>query len=74
MESLFDAVVSEPVALDTESDRSVFLSWVRGLSAREVVGQRLASFQAEVRDKNAEATGTWIWRFLMRRKQMNFAA
>lgn len=49
MESLFDVVVSEPVALDTESDQSVFLSWVRGLSAREVVAQRLASFQAEVR-------------------------
>lgn len=53
MESLFDVVVSEPVALDTESDQSVFLSWVRGLSAREVVAQRLASFQAEVASSSA---------------------
>lgn len=48
MESLFDVVVSEPVTLDTESDRSMFVSWVRGLSAREVVSQRLSDFQAEV--------------------------
>lgn len=48
MESLFDVVVSEPVTLDTDSDRSVFVSWVRGLSAAEVVSQRLADFQAEV--------------------------
>lgn len=48
MESLFDVVVCEPVTLDTESDRSVFVSWVRGLSAREVVSQRLADFEAEV--------------------------
>lgn len=53
MESLFDVVVSEPVTLDTESDRSVFVSWVRGLSAWEVVQQRLSDFQAEVkRPKN----------------------
>lgn len=49
MESLFDVVVSEPVTLDTESDRSVFVSWVRGLSAWEVVQQRLSDFQAEVK-------------------------
>lgn len=49
MESLFDVVVSEPVTLDTESNRSVFVSWVRGLSTREVVVQRLADFHAEVR-------------------------
>ena len=48
MESLFDVVVSEPVTLDTECDRSVFVSWVRGLSARQVMSQRLADFQAEV--------------------------
>ena len=49
MESLFDVVVSEPVTLDTESERSMLISWVRGLSAREVVSQRLDDFQAEVR-------------------------
>lgn len=49
MESLFDVVVCEPVTLDTESDRSVFVSWVRGLSAREVVLQRLGDFEEEVR-------------------------
>lgn len=48
MESLFDVVVSEPVTLDTQSDRSMFVSWLRGLSAREVVSQRLSDFQAEV--------------------------
>ncbi|CAM9809740.1 unnamed protein product [Laminaria digitata] len=48
MESLFDVVVSEPVTLDTECDRSVFVSWVRGLSASQVMSQRLADFQAEV--------------------------
>lgn len=55
MESLFDVVVSEPVTLDTESDRSVFVSWVRGLSAAEVVAQRLANFQAEVRHHSGNA-------------------
>lgn len=49
MESLFDVVVSEPVTLDTDSDRSVFVSWVRGLSAWGVVQQRLSDFQAEVK-------------------------
>lgn len=48
MESLFDVVVCEPVTLDTESDRSVFVSWVRGLSMREVVLQRLGDFEEEV--------------------------
>lgn len=49
MESLFDVVVCEPVTLDTESDRSVFVSWVRGLSVRQVVLQRLGDFEEEVR-------------------------
>lgn len=48
MESLFDVVVCEPVTLDTESDRSVFVSWVRGLSVRDVFPQRLADFEEEV--------------------------
>eukprot|EP00903_Cladosiphon_okamuranus_P011981 g11252.t1 len=53
MESLFDVVVCEPVMLDTESDRSVFVSWVRGLSVREVVLQRLGDFDEEVSASNA---------------------
>ncbi|CAM9157835.1 unnamed protein product [Hapterophycus canaliculatus] len=53
MQSLFDVVVCEPVTLDTESDRSVFVSWVRGLSVREVLSQRLADFEAEVSASNA---------------------
>ncbi|CAM9343551.1 unnamed protein product [Scytosiphon promiscuus] len=53
MQSLFDVVVCEPVTLDTESDRSVFVSWVRGLSVREVVSQRLTDFETEVSASNA---------------------
>lgn len=56
MESLFDVVVCEPVTLDTESDRSVFLSWVRGLSARQVVLQRLGDFEEEVREPDYSQT------------------
>lgn len=48
MQSLFDVVVCEPVTLNTESDRSVFVSWVRGLSVREVLSQRLTDFETEV--------------------------
>lgn len=51
MQSLFDVVVCEPVTLDTESDRSMFVSWVRGLSVHEVVSRRLADFEKEVSQK-----------------------
>ncbi|CAM9808393.1 unnamed protein product [Ascophyllum nodosum] len=53
MESLFDVVICEPIALDTESDRSMFVSWVRGLSAQEVTSQRLHDFQTEVAASSA---------------------
>ncbi|CAN0008732.1 unnamed protein product [Ectocarpus sp. 6 AP-2014] len=53
MQSLFDVVVCEPVTLDTESDRSMFVSWVRGLSVHEVVSRRLVDFEKEVSASNA---------------------